>query len=367
MKTFTCACGNTLYFDNSLCLACSREVGWCPACQGITALLPQDDGTVRCGNAKCGKALLKCHNYAVERVCNRCVLLEGAPPGALCDCCIYNATIPDLSIAGNREKWADLEAAKRRLFYMLNLLGLPHGTAAQGFEPPLAFDFKADVIPANEFWRTMGAAERVYTGHANGKITINVREADPRERESLRLDHGEAHRTLIGHFRHEVGHYYWELLVKGRREEEFARRFGDHTISYAEALERYYREGAPPDWPTSYISAYATMHPWEDFAETFAAYLEMASVLDTAFHMGLGSVADVRTADFDDMVKTHRRISIALNEMNRSMGLLDFYPKLLVPPVVEKMRFVHDLVRAATAGAQVLGRSLRKSSSTPSA
>lgn len=365
MKTFDCACGNTLYFDNSRCLACNREAGWCPACQAITALLPQGDGTFRCGNATCGAALVKCHNYAVENVCNRCVPAAGAPPGPLCDCCVYNATIPDLSVPGNREKWAQLEAAKRRMFYMLNLLGLPHGTAASGFQPALAFDFKADVIPANEFWHSMGAAERVYTGHQGGRITINVREADPAERESMRVDHGEAHRTLIGHFRHEIGHYYWELLVRGRREWDCAALFGDPaSLPYAEALERHYRAGAPSDWAARHISAYASMHPWEDFAETFAAYLEMASVLHTAHHMGLASVPDVRTAQFERMVETHRRIGIALNEMNRSMGLLDFYPKLLVPPVVQKLGFVHELVRGAP---QALGSSFSKSASTPSA
>lgn len=347
MRTFGCTCGNTLYYENSRCLACGAETGWCPQCRTISALLPAE-GAFRCGNAACGARLLKCHNYYVENVCNRCVPAEGAPPGALCDCCQYNQTIPDLTVAGNRERWAQLEAAKRRLFYALDLVGLPRGTAASGFVPPLSFDFKADVIPANQFWRTMGAAERVYTGHADGKITINVREADPVARESLRVDLNEAHRTLIGHFRHEIGHYYWDLLVNGRREAESVRAFGDHNNpTYAEALERHYREGAPADWAQRYISAYATMHPLEDFAETFAAYLDLVAVLDAARHVGFHAVPDVLTADFKDLVDAHRRIGIALNEMNRTMGLLDFYPKLLVPPAVEKLGFVHRLVREA--------------------
>lgn len=365
MKTFACTCGNTLFFDNSRCLACGREAGWCPACRGINALLPQADGTFQCGNAACGARLVKCHNYAMENVCNRCVLADGAPPGPLCDCCVHNATIPDLSVPGNRENWGHLEAAKRRLFYTLDLLGLPHGTAASGPRPPLAFDFKADVIPANELWHSMGDAERVYTGHAGGKITINVREADPRERESLRVDFGEAHRTLIGHFRHEIGHYYWELLVRGRCEPEFARRFGDPARpGYAEALERHYREGAPADWDARHISAYASMHPWEDFAETFAAYLEIADALDTARHVGFGPVPDPSSAPLAGMLAAHGRLGVALNEMNRTMGLLDFYPKFFAPPVVDKLGFVHALVRGAP---QALGSSFSKSSSTPSA
>ncbi len=347
MRTYNCVCGNTLFFENTQCLSCGQEVGWCPACARITTLVNQSDGVYRCGNSSCGAALAKCHNYVVEEVCNRCVIVEGDPP-ALCDCCVYNDTIPDLSLDENRGKWSRLEAAKRRLFYTLNLLGLPHGTAASGFDPPLAFDFKADSIPSNEFWRTMGAEERVYTGHADGKITINIREADPAERESIRIDMNEAHRTLIGHFRHEIGHYYWDLLVKGKRENDSVRIFGNHeNPTYAEALDRHYKEGAPADWQQNFISAYATMHPWEDFAETFAAYLELTSVLDTASNVGFVNIPDVLTADLDEMVAANRKVSVAMNEMNRTMGLIDFYPKLLVPPVVEKMRFVHDLVRAS--------------------
>lgn len=351
MKTFNCTCGNTLFFENSQCVSCGQDVGWCPSCCRISALRPVDEGVYQCGNADCGAKLAKCYNYAVENVCNRCIVVNGRPErlSALCDCCVYNDTIPDLSVEGNWEKWRRLEAAKRRLFYTLDLLGLPHGTAASGFEPPLAFDFKADSIPSNEFWRAMGKEERVYTGHANGKITINIREADPAERESIRVELEEAHRTLIGHFRHEIGHYYWDLLVKGKREDGSIRVFSDHeNPSYAEALEQHYREGAPSGWQQSFISAYATMHPWEDFAETFAAYLEMASVLDTANNVGLGPVPDARTADFDEMVEAKRKLGVAMNEMNRTMGLIDFYPKLLVPAVVEKMRFVHELVRGSS-------------------
>ncbi len=357
MKTFDCICGNTLFFENSQCLSCGQDVGWCPACGSIRTLRHERENVYRCANTDCGAKLAKCHNYVVENVCNRCVRLNDAAPdpSALCDCCVYNDTIPDLSIAGNREKWGRLEAAKRRLFYTLDLLGLPHGTAASGFDPPLAFDFKADSIPSNEFWRAMGKEERVYTGHAGGKITINIREADPAERESIRVEFDEAHRTLIGHFRHEIGHYYWDLLVKGKREVDSIRVFGDHeNPSYAEALDRHYREGAPTGWQQNFISAYATMHPWEDFAETFAAYLELTSVLYTANNVGLGPVPDVRTAGFPEMVDAKRRLSVAMNEMNRTMGLLDFYPKILMTPVVEKMRFVHELVRSnSVASGQV--------------
>jgi hypothetical protein len=221
-----------------------------------------------------------------------------------------------------------------------------------GFEPPLSFDFKADVIPAPSLWRTVGV-QRVYTGHAGGKITINIREADDAEREKRRLDLNESHRTLIGHFRHEIGHYYWEVLVRDRREAEFAPLFGDpHDPPYDQALEQYYANGPAPDWDQRFISAYASMHPWEDFAETFAACLEMIDVLDTARSQGWSLPAPDESDDFDALLVHHQRIGLAVNELNRSMGLIDLLPKVFTPPVVEKMRLIHRVLRESAVAAQ---------------
>ena len=356
MRTYSCLCGNTLFFDNSLCLACGREVGFCPHCRQIVTLVPADDGAYVCGNAKCGTELVKCFNYAEHDVCNRCVEAESAPEGPLCDCCRFNATIPDLTVPGNLRKWYRLEAAKRRLFYDLDELGLPYGTAADGLEPPLSFDFKADVIPKTDFWRSMAKTERVYTGHEAGLITINIREADDVEREKLRVDMGEAHRTLIGHFRHEIGHYYWDMLVKDRREDEFVAVFGDHNHpTYAEALENHYQTGPPADWNDHFVSAYAAMHPWEDFAETWATYLDMTSALDTSAHMGFDRHLDPAEVKVEEMISQYQELGVALNEINRSMGLLDVVPEVIVPPVIEKLQFVHSLVadgRAASGALQ---------------
>ncbi|MEX2642191.1 MAG: putative zinc-binding metallopeptidase [Acetobacterales bacterium] len=349
MKPFSCVCGNMLFFDNTVCLSCGREVGWCPACAAVRALEPAGDGLYRCTAPSCGHLLVKCANYAREGVCNRCVDAGEGHPGLepLCDCCRFNATIPDLSVTGNRERWARIEAAKRRLIYVLDLLGLPYGGAADGFEPPLSFDFKGDVVPAGA-WRPVVDEERVYTGHQDGRITINIREADDLEREKLRVDLGEAHRTLVGHFRHEIGHYYWDLLIRGRREDDFRRLFGDHdNPPYTEALERHYRDGPPADWALRFISSYASMHPWEDWAETFAFYLDIVSVLETASHMGVG-----RAVSFDDlqpMLGTFAAVGVAANEMNRTMGLTDLVPELITPPVAEKLGFVHETVRSAHA------------------
>jgi len=285
-------------------------------------------------------------------VCNRCVAVSDdtnapADPRGLCDCCRFNDTIPDLSVAGNQKRWARLEAAKRRLFYDLKLLMLPYGTKSDGVEPSLAFDFKADVIPDKNYWRCSDEEERVYTGHADGRITINIREADDVEREKLRVVMGETQRTLIGHFRHEIGHYYWDLLIKGQCEEQFKAVFGDHNSpTYAEALEAYYQNGPAADWQTRLISGYASMHPWEDFAETWAVYMDIVSVLDTATNHQLGMVSHPLETDLVTKVTQYQTLGISLNEINRSLGLLDAVPEVFVQPVVEKLHFIHQIARA---------------------
>ena len=264
----------------------------------------------------------------------------------LCDYCRYNDTIPDLSVEGNRERWYRLETGKRRLLYTLDLLSLPYGKAEDGIHPALSFEFKADASLTGNQWQSMGEHEQVFTGHHDGKITINLREAEDVEREKLRVSFGEAHRTIIGHFRHEIGHYYWDMLIRDRQEEAFNQVFGDyHQPTYEQARERHYREGPPSDWQASFISAYATMHPWEDFAETFAKYLAIVSVLDTAKHSGLGDGVDPTKAGMMEMQKSYQRLGLILNEMNRAMGLMDLMPEILVSPVGEKLQFIHQIVQ----------------------
>lgn len=354
MRTFRCVCENVLFFDNSVCLRCGKETGFCPACRAVVALLPEPEATFRCGNAVCGALLRKCANYAQFNVCNRCVL-EPAEAAALCDCCSFNQTIPDLTVAGNAEKWYRLEAAKRRLFYDLDLLGLPYRLAPDDPRPKLRFDFKADVVPTRWLWWTFGKKEQVYTGHANGVITINIREANDAEREKLRVNFGEAHRTLIGHFRHEIAHYYWEILVRNQDEPTYKAVFGDHEKpTYREAVDAYYKNGPRPNWQESFVSAYATMHPWEDFAESFATYLDMASVLDTAYHSGFLATPP-RFGDMDAMLVQYRALGIGMNEINRSMGLLDLVPEVFVDPVRKKMQYVHDCIATVAGLASGLG------------
>jgi len=350
MRTFACTCGQRLFFDNTACLNCGRRVGWCPCCRAVRGLDPVGDGRWRCTGEACGQVLVACFNYDVEDVCNRMVSAEDARSPLFCAGCRLNRTVPDTTVNGNRAKWARLEAAKRRLLYTLDLLGLPYGAATDGFEPPLAFDFKADTVRERGAWHLLGPVEQVYTGHAAGQITINLDEADDAEREKRRIDMNEAHRTLIGHFRHEIAHYYWEMLVQARREDDFRRTFGDHRDPpYAEALQRYYDRGPAADWQSYHVSAYASMHPWEDFAESFALYLDMVAVLETAAYWTPDGTVPPR-APIDEMIAGYRDLGIRLNEINREMGLLDLVPEVFVTPVVDKLRFVDLLVRDAADG-----------------
>ena len=347
MKTFSCACGVRLFFQNVRCTGCGRETGWCPRCERIVALEPVAPDRYRCARRSCGAELTKCRNYADHGVCNWMVALDpGAPAPPLCACCRYTEVIPDLTIDGHRERWAELEDAKRRLLYTLDLVGLPYGTADDGFSLPLSFAFMTDAVPENGLWRSVSSERTVRTGHLGGRITIDVKEADDVERERLRVDLSESHRTVVGHFRHEIGHYYWELLVRGAREDSCRRIFGDHEEPYDLALDRYYRTGAPRDWETSYLSAYASMHPWEDFAECFAFYLTTVSGLDTAAHWGLVAAPEPGSP-LETRLEVYVDLGVAINEVNRETGLKDLVPQVVTPAVRDKLTYVDEVVSEA--------------------
>jgi hypothetical protein len=217
---------------------------------------------------------------AQHGVCNW--LVRDDSPEAFCDSCRLNRTIPDLSIPKNQERWAKLEQAKRYVIRSILRWGLPHPSKIEQPETGLAFEFLGDVETGS------GPSKKVLSGHADGLITLNIAEADDGERETRRTAMGEPYRTLIGHFRHEVGHYYWDRLVRdGGKLEAFRAAFGDERADYGEALKRHYKQGAPPDWSIHHISAYATSHPWEDFAETWAHYLHIVDALETARSYGV--------------------------------------------------------------------------------
>jgi hypothetical protein len=348
VQVFKCGCNSALYFDNTVCLQCKRETGWCPRCKTIIAVNVGSKKQYVC--ERCKSDLLKCTNYREHGVCNRFTPLADGQAPAFCDCCRFNRTIPDLSVAGNADRWARLEAAKRRLIFDLDLLGLAYGTAAEGFEPGLVFEFKTDKIVQNGQWQRIKNCEPIMTGHNEGVIVINICEADDVERERLRVNLHEPQRTLIGHFRHEIAHYFWDLLIKNREEESSKQVFGDHTLDYGAAQQTYYKNGAPPDWQSHFVSAYATMHAWEDFAETFALYLDIVGTLDTANAQGFSTIK-MPSSDFPAMLTRYTPLAIAMNEVNRHMGLPDLVPEIFCPDVVRKLQWVHDLItRAAKAG-----------------
>jgi hypothetical protein len=346
MQVFTCSsCRTPIYFENFLCTKCGAKLAFLPDLRTMSVLEPGDEAglfTALAPAAK-GRRYRMCRNSTEHAACNWTVAEHDSEE--LCLACRLNASTPGPEL---REGWLQLEAAKRRLLYSLLSLGLPLDSRKERPEGGLEFAFLAD-----------DEQHKVFTGHSDGRITINVAEADDPFREKLRKQLGEAYRTLLGHFRHEIGHYYWDRLVKDAPSlPAFRELFGDHEQSYTEALERHYREGAPPDWASRFVSAYATMHPWEDWAETWAHYLHIVDTLETARSYGMSlrprpkggaAMAKVETSaidvqDFDELIDAWIPLTLALNSLNRSMGHVDMYPFVLAPPVLAKLRFVHDTI-----------------------
>lgn len=282
--------------------------------------------------------------------------MDATDDNPLCLSCRMTRTIPDLSVAGNTKAWYRLEVAKRRVLYTLLQLRLPFRSDAPIAGQGLVFDFLADAPD--------GSA-RVLTGHSQGVVTVNVAESDDVERERRRKAMGEPYRTLLGHIRHEVGHYYWSVLIDGQPVlDAFRRRFGDEREDYLGALQRYYQQGPIRDWQARYVSAYAGAHPWEDWAETWAHYLHMIDTLETASECGVSlrpsrsgepKIVRVKSEDlfgdgsFDRMVASWHGVTYLLNSLNRGMGVADPYPFVLAPVAVEKLRMVHEVVAGCRA------------------
>ncbi|OZI18712.1 hypothetical protein CAL26_13485 [Bordetella genomosp. 9] len=355
-RAYHCACGHRIFFRNSQCLACRRPLGYVPSRLRLFPLRPgpQVDTWRIIGDPDdIGTVYRRCENFGLAAACNWLVEPEDGAYRNLCRACRLNRTIPDLSVARNLPLWQSMEAAKRRLVSQLIGLGLP--VASKVSEDPargLAFDFLTS-IPGQP---------RVLTGHDDGIITINLEEADDAVRERVRIQMREPYRTLLGHFRHEVGHYYWQRLVVGTPWEAPCRvLFGDERQDYAAALQANYDQGPPLDWPQHYVSAYASIHPFEDWAETWAHYLHLRDTLDTAESYGIASAtsdeeitgfhaADLWWPDapnaeaFLDMLKRWIGTTWVMNEMSRAMGLRDFYPFVLPRPAVAKLHFIHCVI-----------------------
>jgi hypothetical protein len=348
MKPFVCGnCSNVLFFDNSRCLKCNTEVGYDRLANSMVAWQSHPE-------------FKQCANGANYGVCNWLLPVEVKSP--LCVSCRFNRIIPDLQNPANVSLWAKMESAKRRLVYSMLRIGLPVVNRLTNPEAGLVFDF---LEPTPD--------KPVLTGHDKGVITLNLQEADDAVREHNRQLLHEPYRTLLGHFRHELGHYYlWIWLEreqadkKGPLMQAFRQVFGDERANYSEALQRHYEHGAPAGWEQSFISAYATTHPWEDWAETFAHYLHLTDGLETSHAFGMDSErAMQRTERFDsavamlpppfdkrspdefmEMLQRWSAITPALNEISISLGQRDLYPFVLNAPVARKLYFVHCLIRS---------------------
>jgi hypothetical protein len=352
-------CRRLIHFEARVCPACHFTLGYDPA---TDAFLFLGDNLTTWRNVS-GEAheVVVCGNNGALEICNWLVAVDDATN--LCRACRHNHIIPDLSVAGVPERWAKIEAAKRRMMHTLLRLGLPLETR---LERPngLAFDFLYDASAE------AAGQPLVLTGHNGGLITLNVIEADDVQREKIRREMGEPYRTLLGHFRHEVGHHFWERLIRGTAEHAgFRLMFGDESLDYQAALQNHYQTlGAQTGWNDEYVSSYACSHPWEDFAETFAHLLHMVDTLGTIGGFGT-SLAPFPgpegnsgpTVDFDPYTARTELLtaqwipfSFALNAINRSMGQPDLYPFHLTPAIVAKLDYVHGVIARASGRAEPL-------------
>lgn len=372
MKLFACrACQQTLFFESVQCTRCGRGLAFLPdqgtvcaielapaplsgatppAGQRAAASLADGAPTWRVIGDDSERRYRLCQNNVEHGVCNWGVEATDANP--YCVACRLNHMIPNLATPKVKDAWHALEVAKRRVLYTLYELGLPVEGRAERPDG-LQFDFLQDGATPGQ--------PHVYTGHADGVITINVAEAEDPFREKMRVELGESYRTVLGHLRHEIGHYYWDRLIRGGPHlAGFRALFGDEQPDYAEAQKRHYSEGPPLDWISRFVSAYASMHPWEDWAETWAHYLHIFDTLETARAYGL-SLKPIREAgaregglaarrldlhSFEDMIDGWIPLTVALNSLNRSMGLKDGYPFVLTTNAIEKLKFVHGVVAA---------------------
>jgi hypothetical protein len=362
-RAYSCRCGRPVFFRNSVCLACRTPLGYEPHLRQVYALeAASEPETWRLATDGATPGIYRrCANLDTPAGCNWLISeseTEGNPR-LLCIACRLNRTIPDLSLPENGVLWSRIEAAKRRLVSSLVALGLPvESRVDQDIERGLAFDFL----------HSPATGPRVLTGHADGIVTVNIEEADNAARERIREELHEPYRTLLGHLRHEVGHYYWDRLVAGSPWlDDFRKLFGDEQQDYAAALERNYRLGPPPGWQQQHVSAYASVHPWEDWAESWAHYLHMVDTLDTAVSFGLEArnlEMEIEPFGRDALFQPNHpgarqflsflnawiELSAVLNELSRSMGQPDLYPFALPRPAVAKLHFIHLVVAQSPPG-----------------
>lgn len=349
MRPGSCpVCDQLVFFDNSTCLSCGVALGYDPERGAIVAV----DGEAVLRVVGDGGERRRCSNQLVAR-CNWLLPVEDPEP--LCRSCRLTALRPADDESDAMVAFAEAESAKRRLLAQLHAIGLPVTERSVDPDRGLAFELLSS------------RGQPVVTGHEAGVITLDLSESDDAHREFVRQQLGEPYRTVLGHLRHEIGHYYWPILVEDTGEiEAFRALFGDERISYDDAREEHYRAGAEGSWAQTHVSQYATMHPWEDWAETFAHYLHIVDGLETADAFGLilgepalstgkrawpapESSGDGSDGGAGHLVRRWLGLTLALNAMSRSIGQNDLYPFVLSAPVVAKLDLVHRLVERGVA------------------
>lgn len=346
MKLFRCHCGHTVYFANTECVHCGRKLGFLPDQLRLAALEPDGDdrwiSLPEAGEDQIRQTYRWCLNGISHDACNWMVPYD--EPDPFCMACRLNEVIPNLEQPGNRSLWIRVERRKRRLVYDLRRLKLPVIPKSADPVGGLAFAFLEDQPDSVEFLAP-NAGGQVMTGHANGLITINIAEADDVERERRRLQLNEQQRTLLGHFRHESGHYYWDRLVANSPLIERIRAcFGDERADYNAALQRYYTDGPIANWQETHVSAYASAHPWEDWAECWAHWLQITDSLEMAAAIGMAD-HDVLAGDVDDKVGHWIDLALKINLIMRSMDQSDAYPFVLTPTIIDKLKLVDEVIR----------------------
>lgn len=353
MKTFHCDhCGHLVYFENERCQACGHLLGYLSGPREMGALEALADGLWRRASGLGGALRYRmCRNRAEHNICNW--MLAEDDPAELCESCRLTEVIPALGMPGHRTAWYRMEQAKRRLLDALAGLGLRPRSRREDPKHGLGFRFLADTFPSG----------LVLTGHHEGIITLNLAEADDVLRERTRALMGEPYRTLLGHFRHEIGHFYWERLFElPAQRAAFRGLFGDERTDYRASLQQHYVWGPPPQWQQQFVSGYASAHPWEDWAETWAQYLHMVDTLETAQACGLvlapthaedpclgASNGAELTGGFDALLAHWLALSYVLNNLHRSLGLPDGCQVPLAATVIDKLRFVHERLQGPQA------------------
>ena len=347
MKLFLCPrCQARVAFEALACDHCSTALVYQPH----DATLAPSDGHGACANRDAAGC-----NWALDESPDEAGGDADQPDQTYCRSCRLTHWIPPLDDVVNRKSWIQLEAAKRRLLYGLLQLGLPVAGKDSDAQRGLAFEFLVG--------DTRPDGSPLLTGHKDGVITIRATEANDAERGRLRMIFDEPNRTLLGHLRHECGHYYWmRLLSEGPQMDQFRWLFGDESADYAQSVQNHYANGAPADWAERHVSAYATAHPWEDWAETWAHLLERIDALETAREYRLLPGHD-RTAasaletlgprplrwSFEAMDAAWKALALCVNDLNKSLGILEQYPVELAPEALAKLRFVHGVVLLQSA------------------